>query len=263
MSVFVPAYYYAQQGADPSARFPGQSYEGWGRTEVPFEPSRTAIIVMHLWQVPQERYLREHVEYLSRTDAIIEKKFPDFLQAARRSGIRIIHVAAGFEKVLPTFPGYRRMMEKYPPVEYPAITPSEELLRLRDRHWRLVGANTQEKYDEIESCYSRYDFAIKPRDDEDVVFASSQLFSLCRDNGIEHLIYTGFAVNACLTMSPCGMMDMTHCGLMCSIVGDMTTAVENKETCAEQRNREYGLWQFAVQSGFVLLSDDLKDTLLK
>ena len=64
-------------------------------------------------------------------------------------------------------------------------------------------------------------------------------------------------------LSPCGCLDMTRRGLVCSIVGDLTTAVENKESCETQRNREYGLWQFAVQGGYVFLSDSLVDLLPK
>ena len=263
MSVMVPAYYYAQQGADPTIDHPGTTFGGWKQTQISFEPDRTAVVLMHVWDPPETASLLQHVEYISRANDIIKNRFPSFLQAARACGIRIIHVAAGFEGVLQTYPGYQRTLEKYPIMPGPAIEPSKELLELRDRHYRLTCVNTQEKYDELEAGYADYGFAFKPLDEEDVVSASHQLFGLCRDHGIEHLIYTGFAVNACLSLSPCGMLDMSRYGVMCSVVGDLTTAVENKETCVAQTNREYGLWQFAVQSGFVFLSDSLKNTLLK
>ncbi|MBQ9968745.1 MAG: hypothetical protein IJO88_08495 [Oscillospiraceae bacterium] len=262
MQVFVPAYYYAQQGADPTIDHPGTTFGGWNETQVPFETDKTAIVVMHVWDAPPTAALLQHIEYIPRANAIIERRFPSFIRAARASSVRVIHVAAGFESVLKSYPGYQRMLEKYPLIPQPAIEPSKELLALRDLHYRLTGADTQEKYDELEAGYENYTFAIEPLDEEDVVCAPHQLFGLCRDHGIEHLIYTGFAVNACLSLSPCGLLDMSRCGVMCSVVGDLTTGVENKETCVAQSNRDYGLWQFAVQSGFVLLSEALKNTLL-
>lgn len=258
MSVYIPAYYYAQQGADKNAKYPALTFGGWGKTQIPLDLSRTAIVVMHMWKVPESEALYRHVEYLSRAETIVREKFSAFLQQVRQSNIRIIHVAAGFERVVESFPGYQRMIKKYPPQQSPTIKAGEQMQSLRALHWKLTGADTQERHDELENCYAEYDFMVKPLDTEDVVIASEQLFALCRDEGIEHLIYTGFAVNACLTLSPCGMRDMARYGLMCSVVGDLTTAVENKESCVEQRNLEYGLWQFAVQSGFVFLSEDLK-----
>ena len=258
MAIMIPAYYYAHQGADVSLPCPAMTFGGWQQTQVPIDPARTAVIVMHAWELPKEvPALYRHVEYVKRANQIMEEKFPDFLAMIRRSGVRLIHVAAGFEKELQTFPGYQRVCQKYQPERYETINATPEHEALRHRHWRLTGADAQEYHEQLEAAYENYRFAIKPTDEEDVVCASNQLFGLCREYGIEHLIYTGFAVNACLTMSPCGFLDMTRRGVMCSIVGDLTTAVENKETCQTQSNRAYGLWQFAVQSGFVFLSKDL------
>ncbi|MBP3633847.1 MAG: hypothetical protein J6J43_04655 [Oscillospiraceae bacterium] len=260
MIISVPGFYYAQQGADPFAVHPGQSFEGWGKTEIPMDTSRTAVIVMHLWQLPPYEEcpaVYGHVEYLARAEKIAKEKLLPFVQTMREKGIRIIHVAAGFEGTLKTFPGYLRMAEKYPPQNWERIEGSRLHKQLQQTHWRLMGAKTEEQNAQMDAVYAKYDFAIKPLEHEDMVTHTNQLFSLCKEHGIEHLIYTGFAVNACLTMSPCGFLDMTRHGIMCSIVGDLTTAVENRESCTEQRNREYGLWQFAVQSGFVFLSEDL------
>lgn len=255
----IPAYYYAQQGADYSLPQPALGFYGWQKTEVPIDPDRIAIVVMHAWKTPDTEGLRQHVEYLKRADKIMEERFPSFLQAVRQSGVRLIHVAAGFERALDEFPGYHRVKQECPPEQYETIDNSPVLQELKMRHWRLTGAKDQAHHEQIEAGYVNYDFAIKPEDNEDVVTTANQLLYLCRKHKIEHLIYTGFAVNACLLLSPCGSLDMTRRGLICSIVGDLTTAVESKESCIGQRNLEYGLWQFAVQGGYVFLSDTLVD----
>jgi len=266
MEVQIPAFYYAQQGADPSRPYPGESFGGWKKTDIPIDWDHTAIIVMHAWAAPdpaENKGVYQCVEYLGRAKQIAETKFPTFLQAVRESGARLIHVAAGFERQLEEFEGYHRVRHKYPPEEIERIAPSDAMQELRMRHWRLTGAEDDTDYAQIEAGYANYRFAVIPRDHEDVVTHANQLLGLCREYGIEHLIYTGFAVNACLIASPCGMLDMERRGVMCSIVGDLTTAVENKESCRTQRHREYGLWQFATQSGFVFLSEELKMALPK
>ena len=267
MKVQIPAYYYAQQGADPSQPYPGESFGGWKQTDVPIDWDHTAVIVMHAWEAPdpaENAGVYRCVEYLGRAKEISETKFPAFLQAVRESGAKLIHVAAGFERQLEEFAGYRRIQALYPPKqEYDRMEPSEAMQELRMRHWRLTGAEDDTDYAQIEAGYANYRFAVIPQPHEDVVTHANQLLDVCKAHGIEHLIYTGFAVNACLIASACGMLDMERRGVMCSIVGDLTTAVENKQSCRTQRHREYGLWQFATQSGFVFLSEDIKIALPK
>lgn len=262
----VPAHYYAQRGIDISLEHPGTGIIGWKQADIPIEPERTAVVIMHAWNpLPYDQWPEQYeiVEYLKRVEPIVKNRIIPFLDDVRAKGVRLIHVAAGFEPQLQEFDGYHRIQAKYPPAYHETITCSKAHEALRHRR-RLLGiAATEEFHNRIEESYYQYTFRIKPQPHEDVVCASNQLFQLCRDEGIDHLIYTGFAVNACLKSSPCGYTDMVRHGIMCSIVGDLTTAVECKETCVEQRNLENGLWQFAVWGGFVFLSQDLKNTLLK
>lgn len=108
----IPAYYYAQQGADYSLPQPALGFRGWQETEVPVDPDHTAILVMHAWKTPDTEGLRQHVEYLKRADKIMEERFPSFLQAVRQSGVRLIHVVAGFETALDKLPGYHRVTQE-------------------------------------------------------------------------------------------------------------------------------------------------------
>jgi len=45
---------------------------------------------------------------------------------------------------------------------------------------------------------------------------------------------------------------------MCSIVRELTTAVENKESCRGEGHKEYGLWSFALWGGFVFEQADVE-----
>ncbi|MDY3070673.1 MAG: hypothetical protein SOW68_00190, partial [Eubacteriales bacterium] len=63
------------------------------------------------------------------------------------------------------------------------------------------------------------------------------------------------------TMSPCGFFDMSRRGILCSIVRDLTTAVENRESCAAESHKEYGRWAYALWGGFVFDSGELSAAL--
>jgi hypothetical protein len=86
---------------------------------------------------------------------------------------------------------------------------------------------------------------------------AEQLFALCKEKHINHLIYAGFAINWCLLLSPGGMADMSKRGLMCSALRQAVTAVENRETAREEWCKEIALWRVALAFGFVFDVGDL------
>jgi len=97
------------------------------------------------------------------------------------------------------------------------------------------------------------DFApeARPVGDEAIAEDAHQLAALCRAHGVNHLVYIGFAINWCLLMSPGGMIDMGRHGVMCSTIREAVTAVENRETAREEREKQQALWRVAINSGFV------------
>lgn len=261
MRTYVPAHLYIHQGADHSLPYPAEGYGGWTGVAVPLDPEKTAVLVMHAWEIlPYSECPAIHrmCEYIPRAQEIMDTRFPDFLEAVRKSGVRLIHVGSATEKTLQFHPRYQELSRKYPPKEYPQVEKDQELL---DFHWRLASCDESNEEGFWKSVRER-DFYIKPPADEDVVCTTQQLFELCREEGINHLIYTGFASNWCLLFNECGVIDMNRHGLLCSIVGDLTTAVENKESCRTQEHLKYSMWLFSNYNGFVFLADDLKRTLL-
>jgi hypothetical protein len=53
------------------------------------------------------------------------------------------------------------------------------------------------------------------------------------------------------------MVDMARHGVICSVLEDAVTAVENRETAREEREKQQALWRVSVEFGFVLSSRDL------
>lgn len=104
----------------------------------------------------------------------------------------------------------------------------------------------------------KYTFAKEaiPHHGEPVADTSHQLFALCQKDGVDHLIYAGFAINMCLLVSPGGMVDMSRRGLLCSAFSDAVTAVENKETAVQELCKQTALWYLSVLFGFVYNTED-------
>lgn len=258
--VTLAANYYQQFDADYAREVPGEGYGGWQRAEVAIDLDRTTVVVMHAWDpLTRRKYPGWYraVEYLPRAKEILEHVFPPLLATVRAQGITLLHVVGGGD-YYKSLPGYRHAVElaaPEPQLEQIAPDPTLEALRRFKRERAFPGAHNEA---DIAAAFAQLDFApqVRPLDEEGVAENGQQLFALCREAGVNHLIYTGFAINWCLLMSPGGMVDMSRRGLMCSILRQATTAVENKETARLELNKQLALWRVSVAFGFVF---DLND----
>lgn len=263
MSVLhLPAYLYQQFDADFDRDVPGEGYGGWQRETIPLAPEHTALVVMHAWRTgTRDQYPGWHraVEYIPRADAICRTVFPPLLAAVRAAHWNLFHVVGG-GNYYQHLPGYRRAVELAgptpPPIEQIAADPVLE--RLRDlRAERVFVGKHNEK--DVARGFRDLDFApnARPQDDEGIAESGAQLFALCKEAGVNHLIYVGFALNWCLLLSPGGMWEMSQRGLLCSTIRQATTAVENRETARQELCKEIALWRVALAFGFVFDLDDL------
>jgi len=261
--ISLPAHYYQQFDADPAREVPGEGYGGWGRAEVPLSLEHTALVVMHAWDTgTPERYPGWHraVEYHQRADRIGREVFPPLLAAVRRSPVRLFHVVGG-GNYYQQLPGYRRAVALAGPElePLPQVEVDAGLAQLREFRRQNVSVGPHNEAD-VKAGFERVDFmdSARPQGDEGVAENGRQLFALCREAGVNHLIYTGFAINWCLLLSPGGMWEMQKYGVLCSTIGEATTAVENKETARQELCMQIALWRVALAFGFVF---DLADVL--
>jgi nicotinamidase-related amidase len=280
----LPAHYYRQHDADVTADIPGRGFAGWTTRllEVPLE--RSALVSMHVWNPgldpripagPDSPYRGwfQVVEYLPRAMKITRELFPPLLAAARAAGLTVIHVGSD-ECYTAGYPGYQQaktLVERmaaetgYPPRPEGTRPPRavEDPLRdqwARERHRQFTG---EHNIDPIRAGFRHIDFAPQamPVGDEPVVINTPQLHAVCRERGIWHLIYIGFAVNWCLLASPGGMLDMSRLGYHCSTIRQATTAVENRESCTEEWAKELALWRVALMFGYVFDLDPVLEAL--
>ena len=257
----IPARFYQQFDADFQRDVPGEGYGGWQKEPIEVDLEHTALVVMHAWDTgKREAFPGWHraVEYIPRADAILRTVFPRLLATVRRSGLPVFHVVGG-GNYYQHLPGYQRALSLAgPPPSLPEqiqTDPALECLRQFRSERVFVGRHNAE---DVRRGFGRLDFPpeARPLDSEGIAECGEQLFALCKEAGVSHLIYVGFALNWCLLLSPGGMAEMSRHGLLCSTIPQATTAVENRETARQELAKEVALWRVALAFGFVFELDE-------
>jgi hypothetical protein len=177
----------------------------------------------------------------------------------RRSPLRVFHVVGGGTDYFSHLPGHRWARElagtSLPPTTAPADAAADRLRALRRRE----GFPGEHNQADIAAGFARLDFAAaaRPQPEEGIAEDGAQLGALANRCGVSHLIYVGFALNWCLLMSPGGMVDLGRAGFLCSTIAEATTAVENRETAPDEREKQQALWRVALEFGFVFGLQDV------
>ena len=269
MKIYLPSNYYREKSAEQTKPYPGESHEGWGREMLPIETNTTAIVCMHATFAGEDGQFpgwERCVDYIRRANKICREDLRPFLDKVRKTDMKIVHVAST-PSYLGNCPGYKKTLELFGnepdnyPSDYLAGDATVNELRNFKVHNSFPG---DENYADYAEGHKYYDFIkdTAPLDNEFVVTTSKQLVSYCRHFNIHHLIYTGFAINMCLMSSPCGMVDMSRYGVMCSSVRELVTAVECRESARGEKHKEYGLYYDALLYGLVYNREDLEKYVL-
>ncbi|MBI2951757.1 hypothetical protein HYY27_06670 [bacterium] len=261
MALKALANYYQNFDADFSLDVPAEGFGGWKKAEVELTEAHTAVAVMHAWDCgTREQYpgLYHAVEEVPRANEVCRTVFPGLLSAVRASRLKLFHIVGGGD-YYKSYPEYKRVVALAGPGPGPPerVEPDSALERLRrfKRERSYVGAHNAE---DAERACRNLNFAPEavPQEGEGIAENGHQLFALCREAGVNHLIYAGFAINWCILLSPGGMAEMQRHGAMCSALRQATTAVENKETARKELCKEIALWRVALAFGFVFDVDD-------
>lgn len=252
---------YYQNFSDPQQPLGAQSYGGWKQGEIELSLANTAIVVMHAWDLSvcegHPGWLRA-AEWLERARSILEEDFPNFLQNVRSKKIPIFHVASD-ERYCRENQEYKKLRSRCPcNLSDAVVSGSSDAERIRAyiKQNAYCGSENQEDVENAFEHDLRFAPQAAPMPGEPVAASSEQLQELCRLYNVDHLIYTGFCINWCLLSSPGGIIDMHRSGKVCSVIRQLVTAVENKETAAEEKNKELALWRISLEYGLVLDMDN-------
>lgn len=259
-SVSLPTAYYQQFDADLSAEHPAEAYGGWRKEPLPLSLEHTAMVVMHAWDCGSpEQYVGwfRAVEFIPRSYEIAREVLPPLLGAARSAGLTVLHVVGGPD-YYSQLPGHSAHPAGDAGRYDSAAAPDQVYDELRNFRTNRVFPGEHNLAD-VRAGIEKLDFLpdAVPQGAEGVAATTPELVALCQAQQINHLIYTGFAIDTCLLSSRGGMIDMSRHGYLCSVVADATTAVENKETVRTQSAKSLALWRVALHYGFVYRDYDL------
>jgi len=262
LSIIIPTWYYQHFDADYDLDVPEEGFGGWKKANLEYSREHMAVVVMHAWdQGTREKFPGwwRAVPYAPRSQKILQEIFPHLLEAVRRSKIPLFHVVGGDNGYWKKISGYKHAVSLAGPDGKAFEQIASDLLRDKLAAFRrehcFVGRHNRK---DVERGFEQLDFAeqARPEGSEGIAENARQLFALCKERGVNHLIYCGFAINWCLLLSPGGMAEMHKYGLWCSILRQATTAVENKETARNELCKEIALWRVALAFGFVFDVDD-------
>src|SRR5699024_10252329 len=114
------------------------------------------------------------------------------------------------------YPGYRAPNKQDQKIDAVDGVVHDDVIRFLKDFKQKEGYPGERNVEDIQKGYKKMDFLnhSRPLCDEVIVETSDQLFERCKEDGINHLIYMGFAINWCILMSPGGMADMSKRGIV-------------------------------------------------
>jgi nicotinamidase-related amidase len=98
--------------------------------------------------------------------------------------------------------------------------------------------------------------AVQVLDSDYVIATGQQLHELCRERGILHLVYVGFATNWCVLGRDYGVRAMAGRGYNVILLREATTGVEFPDTVATLFVTEIAIREVEQQHGFSASNGD-------
>jgi nicotinamidase-related amidase len=229
---------------------------------------QVGLVSVHCWNLgeatgpypidPNARFPAEVADWVPAAHEIIANKIKPVLDAARKAGIAIFHLAQ------PTYaPKYRQYLEIAADPELGPSNSTETVAGcVRPRSFE---EHYQDQYGldfpgpVWETHPETFDFAkaVRPLPDEAVIVDGWQLNGLCRRRDIDTLFYVGFMADLCLVNIPGAIREMfTRFGYTCIALRDCTIAYEFADTYEGQWMTHAALRLIETDLGFSASSQD-------
>ncbi len=227
---------------------PGYAYE-----DVELEEPKTALVVMHCWNIGCEDGPRIDPNFWvgmgfpivhREASRIMRKKIRPMMDAARRTGVLVCHVESDV---------IRRNRAMVKPDDQPDSDPAEP------RGWReaIAWRSHGERY-ATRSPLSRMDRAkiVAPMPGEPLVFETDELDAELSKRGVQNLVYCGFATDMCILRAPGGIEEMAPRDYHLYLVRDATVGVECPDTFQERLATRWAIRYFETHFGDTITTRD-------
>ncbi|MBM3498590.1 MAG: isochorismatase family protein [Armatimonadetes bacterium] len=219
---------------------------------VELDPARTALVVMHCWDIGCEggpeidpRYFvgMGSYEAFAEADRVIRECIRPAMDAARAAGAHVCAVEP--ESIARLHPEAQEDLDPPSPGGPPAPPPAVPGWRER-----VTALFHGEAY-ATESPYARMDrvASVAPLPGEIYAWQTGQLDRLLRRRGVENLVYCGFATDMCVLRAPGGVEPMAPLGYRLFLLRDATVGVEFPDTFEERLATRWGLRYFETHYG--------------
>jgi nicotinamidase-related amidase len=268
--ISVPWHMYRHYPADFSKwAESGSGFHGWASDVRDLDLEKCCLAMMHFpdtglssdteWgpDSPNPSALGT-VEWVPRTMDVMTFRMPRLIEAAREAGLVVAHVgvSGAFHKSGEIWEACELEAGEAPQEDADAVASGWQAQHRRD----VFDLPRPQPEDVPPHSFSLPEI-FKPAGTDIIAEHAWQLHRLLKNRGIDHILYTGWALNWCLWFSPCGMSDMSRKGYMCSAIRGGCVAIENKESAVGEGNLEYALWKTSTMFGYVFELHELTNAL--
>ncbi len=271
-TITLPWYIYRHFPADFSRWHEAAvGFEGWDSEARPLDLSRTCIALMHFPDrglTPDSEFGPDAlnpdylgtVEWIPRTMDVVTFRMPRLLEAARAAGLQVAHIGTTCRSEKERAVWDRCIAEagEAPPADADVISGGAGW---QAQHSRDVFDLPRQNPPNVPQHQLGLPDYMLAQGNDIICEHPWQLHRLLKARGIDHIVYTGWALNWCLWFSPCGMSDMNRKGYLCSAVRGGCVAIENKESAVGELNLEYALWKTSTMFGYVFELNELTHAL--
>ena len=206
---------------------------------------RTALVLVDVWN---NHFIES---WLERAFRVTREAVVPVLEAARAAALTIVHAPS--PEVAEQF-GQLARHRPPPPKPEPDWPPADFRSRIGAYAAFRGPRNQPPGIPRIEPLGMSP--AIEVADDDFVLATGQQLHDLCRERGILHLVYAGFATNWCVLGRDYGMRAMRRRGYNLILLRDATMGVEFPDTLGELKATELAIREAEQQIGFSASSED-------
>ncbi len=224
---------------------------GYVCEDLKLQPSETALVAMHCWNIGCEDGPRIDPDYwvgmgfpIAHREAahIMKERIRPAMDAARGAGVLVCHVES---EII-------RQNRKMGPMEVEDDDGNPGGWRERIA-WRSHGRHYPSR-----SPLAKMDRAgiVTPLGDEPFVCTTEELDGALRQRGIENLIYCGFATDMCVLRAPGGVESMASKDYHLFLLRDATLGVECPDTFDERVATRWATRYFETHFGDTITTDD-------
>ena len=217
---------YSRELSDPELPCHEEHFtHGWMQWTIPAE--QAGIVLVDCWdQHPVETHLE-------RGGQIAHDKILPAVEACRKAGITVVHAPSPqTARRYPQWKAYAGDEELFDPVVPGPDWPTPQMRNRQEEYQaftRPIEPRREQWLRDVLPQRKIMDL-LGPEPEDFVIATGDQLHRLCRDRGLFHLFYAGFAANICVQRRDYGVWPMMDRGYNVILLRDCTTAIEMAST---------------------------------